>query len=77
MHNQRLVLENDTHKLLWNVDIQTEHLISAKRTDLMIIKKKRKEKWTCKILDFAVPSDHRVRLTESEKTDKYREFTRE
>ena len=42
MHNPALVLENDTHKLLGNFDIQTDHLISGRRPDLMIINKKRK-----------------------------------
>ena len=41
MHNQALVLEKDTHKLLWDFDIQTYHLISAWRPDLIIIYKKR------------------------------------
>ena len=35
------------HKLLWDFDIQTDHLISARRTD------------------------HRIKLKESKKTDKY------
>ena len=37
MHNLASVLENDTHKLLWDFDIKTDHLISARRSDLMII----------------------------------------
>ena len=37
MQNPIPVLENDTHKLLWDFDIQTNHLISAKRPDLIII----------------------------------------
>ena len=37
MHNPATVLENDTHKLLWEFDIQTDNLISATRTDLIII----------------------------------------
>ena len=37
-------LENDTHKLLWDFDIQTDHLISASRPDLIIINKKKKKK---------------------------------
>ena len=37
MHNQAAVLENDTHKLLWDFDIQTDHLISTRRPDLIII----------------------------------------
>ena len=37
MHNPASILENDTHKLLWDFDIQTDHLISARRPDLIII----------------------------------------
>ena len=33
--------ENNTHKLLWDFDIQTDHLISARRLDLIIIIKKK------------------------------------
>ena len=45
--------------------IQTDHLISARRPDLMIIKKK-----NCKIVNFAVSADHKVKLKENEKKDK-------
>ena len=41
MHNSAPALENDTHKLLWDFDIQTDHLIPARRLDLIIINKKR------------------------------------
>ena len=44
MHNPASVLENDTHKLLWDFDIQTDHLISVRRPDLIIINKKEKKK---------------------------------
>ena len=37
MPNPASVLENDTHKLLWDFDIQTYHLISARRPDLITI----------------------------------------
>ena len=43
MHNPAPVLENNTHKLLWDFDIQTDHLISARRSDLIIITKKKRE----------------------------------
>ena len=36
-NNTASVLENDTHKLLWDFDIQTDHLISARRPDLIRI----------------------------------------
>ena len=42
MHNPAPVLENDTHKLLWHFDIHTDNLISARRPDLIIMKKKKK-----------------------------------
>ena len=42
MHNPAPILENDTHKLLWDFNIQTDHLIPARRPDL--IKKKKKKK---------------------------------
>ena len=37
MHNPESVLENERHKLLWDFEIQTDHLISAMRPDLVIV----------------------------------------
>ena len=53
--------------------------ISARRPDLIIInkKKKKKKKKICKIVDFAVPADHRIKLKECEKRDKYLDLARE
>ena len=80
MHNLAPVLENDTHKLLWDFNIQTDHLISARRPDLIIInkkkRKKKKKKRICKIVDFAVPADHRIDLKECEMKDKYLDLAR-
>ncbi len=70
MHNPGLVLENDTHKLLWKFDIHTDHLISAKRPDLI-------KKRTCRIEDFAVPADPRIKLNGSEKKANYLYLPRE
>ena len=75
MHNPAPVLENDSHKLLWDFNIKTDHLISARRPDLIIINKKKKR--ICKIVDFAVPADQRINLKESEKKDKYLDLARE
>ena len=77
MHNPAPVPENNTHKLLWDFDIHTDHLISVRRPDLKIINKKKKKKRTCKIVDFAVPADHRIILKECEKKDKYLDLARE
>ena len=74
MHNPAPALENDTHKLLWDFDIQTDHLISARRPDLII---KKETKKICKIVDFAVLADHRIKLKECEKRDKYLDLARE
>ena len=69
MHNPEPVLENNAHKLLSDFDIHTDHQISARRPDLIIINNKKKR--TCKIVDFAVPADHRIKLKECKKKDKY------
>ena len=74
MHNPEPVLENDTHKLLWDFDTQTDHLISTRRPDLIIINIKKR---ISKIFDFAVPADHRIKLKECEKKDKYLDLARE
>ena len=42
-HNTALVQENDVHKLLRDFDIHTDHLILARRPDLIIIKKEKRE----------------------------------
>ena len=41
MHNPGFILDNTMHKLLWDYDIQTDHLISARRPDIEIVNKKR------------------------------------
>ena len=51
-----------------------DHLIPAKRPDLIIIIEKKR---ICKIVDFAVPVNHRINLKESEKKDKYLDLARE
>ena len=74
MHNPAPVIENDSHKLLRDFNIQTDHLIPPRRPDLIIINQKKR---ICKIVDFAVPADHRINLNESEKKDKYLDLARE
>ena len=41
MHNPESVLENETHNHLWDFEIQTDHQISSRRPDLIIINQKR------------------------------------
>ena len=77
MYDPESVLENKMHKILWDFETQTDRLISARRQDRVIVNKKKKKKRICRIVDVAVPADHRVNLKESEKRDKYLELARE
>ena len=76
MHNLAAVLENNTHKLLCDFDLQTDHLILTRRPDLILITKKKKNR-ICKIFNFAVQADLRIKLKECEKKDKYLDLARE
>ena len=52
--------------------------IATRLPDLVIGKKKRKKKkWTCRIVDFAALVDHSVKIKENEKRDKYLDLARE
>ena len=47
MHNTAPGLENNKHKLLWDFDIHTDHLISDRRPDLIIFNKQKKKIQDC------------------------------
>ena len=51
------------HLGFWNIN---NHLISSRQIDLIIFNIKKR---TCRIVDFAVPADHRENIKESEKKD--------
>ena len=74
MYKPDSVLENKTHTIIWYFEIQTDQLIHARRPDLVVINKKNR---TCQQIDFAVPEDHRVKLKENGKIDKYLDLGRE
>ena len=57
MYKPESLLENETHKLLWDFEIQTDHLILTRRPDLERVKKKKKKIY--RIVDVAVPADQR------------------
>ena len=44
MHSLKFFLENEMHKVLLDFEIQTDHLISARRPDLILVNKKKKKK---------------------------------
>ena len=62
MHHPAPVLENDTHKLLGDFDIQTDHLISDRRPDLIIIKKKKKKKENLQNCRLCCPQNKTERM---------------
>ena len=76
MHNPAPVLENNTHKLLFDFDKHTDHRILARKTRPNNKKKKKKKK-NCIIVDFAVSAVHKIKLKECEKKDKYLDLARE
>ena len=73
-HNPEGVAENEGVKLLWDMNIQCDNVIEARRPDIVIIDKKEK---SCIIVDTAVPADGRVHEKEREKVEKYQDLRRE
>ena len=67
MHTPESVLEKETHKFLWDFEMQMDHLIWAIRPDQVIVNKKS----TRRKVDIAVPANGRIKLKESEKRDKH------
>ena len=57
-------------KFLWDFEIQTDHLISARKLDLITINRT-KEMRICRKVDFAVSADNGVKIKENEMRDKY------
>eukprot|EP00795_Rhopilema_esculentum_P003281 gene3280-biopygen1499 len=61
-------------KILWDVNIQTDNVIQARRPDIVVVNKKERK---CYIIDVAVPGDVRIAEKEMEKIEKYDELKRE
>ena len=60
--------------ILWDFGIQTDHVMEARRPDLVVVDKKER---SCKIIDFTVPRDSRIEEKEKDKIGKYQELGRE
>ena len=68
------VLEYEDYKLLWDFSVRTDHVIGARRPDLLIIDKRDK---SCQIIDVAIPEDNGVRAwKEDKKVEKYQDLAR-
>ena len=61
------VVEDDDVKLIWDINIQCDNVIEARRPDLK----------SCVIIDVAIPGDCRIREKEIEKIEKYQNLKRE
>ena len=59
MHSPAPVLENNTHNL--GFDIQTDHLISARRPNLIIINKKKENLQNCRLCCPSWPQNKTVK----------------
>ena len=73
MHKPESVWEYETYKILWDMEIKTDHLILARSSDFVVINKKKttKNEWIdeenlfhCGFLRF------RRKIKESEKREK-------
>ena len=71
-HETDKVVENDSQKILWDFTIQTDHIIEARRPDMVIIDKIKNE---CKI--SACPFDSRIEEKEKDKMKVYNNLNRE
>ena len=68
------VVEDDDVKLIWDINIQCNNVMEARRPDLILVDKKAK---LCVIIDFAIPGDCRIREKETKKIEKYQNLKRE
>ena len=57
-------------KILWDFNIQTDHVIEYRRPDVVVLDKHEK---MCHLIDIAVPGDSRVEAKENENTIQYNE----
>ena len=73
-HEPVSVIENDKCKILWDFTVQTDHIIQARRPDMIVIDKETNK---AQVIDFAIPYDSRVDSKEMEKIEKYQDLVRE
>ena len=73
-HSPEGSVENENVKLLWDMNIQRDNIIEARRPDIVLVEKKEKK---CSIIDIAVPADVRCSEKKIEKVEKYQDLKRE
>ena len=70
-HVPERVVENEEVKVFWDMNVQCDNVIEARRPDIIVIDKKERKGI---IIDIAVPADVRVGEKEREKVGKYRKI---
>ena len=63
-HKSLPCAENESFKILWDFNIQTDHIIEHRRQDMIIVDKINKK---AQIVDFAVPADHQIEISQQRK----------
>ena len=61
-------------KILWDYDVRTDHVIQARRPDLILINKVDQK---VSLIDVAIPWDTRVKEKSREKIEKYHDLKME
>ena len=59
---------------MWDFSIQTDHVVEARRPDVVVVDKKER---SCKRIDFAVHGDSRIEEKEKDKIENYQDLGRE
>ena len=72
-HKPTSVVENDRVKMLWDFNIQTDHVIQHRRPDIVVLYKTERK---CHLIDIAVFGDKMIELKE-QKVGNYSEIRRE
>ena len=67
-HKPAGAVENDRVKILWDFNIQTDHVIQHRRPDIVVLYKNERK---CHLIHIAVAGDKRIELKEQEKIGNY------
>ena len=73
-HVPERTVQNEEVKVLWDINVQCDNVIEARRPDIIVIDKKERKGI---IIDIAVPADVRVGEKEREKVEKNQDLKKE
>ena len=71
LHKPNAVTEANEVKILWDFEIRTDHVIPARRPEIVVLGKNNR---TVHIIDLAVPADGNIEEKELEKIQKYQDL---